>query len=210
MHIPAQFSLSDPNALSAVMEAYPFATLVTSSSEGFTANHMPLLFEPTGEGKGVLRGHIARANDIWHTGAQEALAIFHGPHAYITPSWYPDKKKHGRVVPTWNYQVIHAHGRLRFIEDPAWLKRNVGTLVERFENNRETPWLLEDAPADYIEGMCRAIVGVELTITQLTGKHKASQHKSLEEREAIRQGLQKEYSVDADSAACLSGTHYLP
>lgn len=210
MYLPAQFVLSGPDALHAVIAANPFSTLVTTGPEGLASDHLPLLFEPTEDGRGVLRGHIARANDLWRSGERDALAIFHGPQAYITPSWYPDKQQHGRVVPTWNYQVAHAHGRLRFIEDPAWLRQNVGALVERFESQRTAPWALEDAPDDYIEGMCRAIVGVELTITRLTGKHKASQHKSREEREAIRQGLQEEYGVDAEDAVCLSGTLSTP
>ncbi|GAB2801025.1 FMN-binding negative transcriptional regulator [Halomonas shantousis] len=205
MYLPAQFAVSDPVALQDVMQANPFATLITASPEGMTADHLPLLFEPTKEGGGKLRGHIARANGLWRMGEQEALAVFHGPQAYITPSWYPDKQKHGRVVPTWNYQVVHAHGRLRFIEDPAWLRQNLGALTERFESQRTAPWALEDAPEAYIENMCRAIVGIELTINRLTGKHKASQHKSYEEREAIRQGLREEYGIDANSAACLSG-----
>lgn len=205
MYLPTQFALADLDALQTVIAANPFATLVTTGPEGLGGDHLPLLFEPDADGKGVLRGHIARANDPWRAGERDGLAIFHGPQAYITPSWYPDKRKHGRVVPTWNYQVVHAHGRLRFIDDPAWLRRHVGALVERFESQRATPWALEDAPDDYIEGMCRAIVGVELAITRLTGKHKASQHKSHEEREAIRRGLQEEYGVDAARAACLSG-----
>ncbi|MHB0775647.1 FMN-binding negative transcriptional regulator [Halomonas sp. WWR20] len=205
MYLPAQFALTDSDALRTVIEANPFSSLVTTGPEGLTCDHLPLLFEPTEDGKGILRGHIARANALWRAGERDALAIFHGPQAYITPSWYPDKQKHGRVVPTWNYQVVHAHGRLCFIEDPAWLRQNVAALVERFESQRTVPWALEDAPEDYIENMCRAIVGIELTITRLTGKHKASQHKSYEEREAIRRGLLEEYGVDAEKAACLSG-----
>lgn len=205
MYLPAQFAMSDPGILQEVMMAYPLATLITVGTEGVTGDHLPLLFEPTDDGKGKLCGHIARANDLWRTGERDALAIFHGPQAYITPSWYPDKQKHGRVVPTWNYQVVHAHGRLRFIEDVGWLRQNVAALVERFENQRESPWAIQDAPDKYIERMCQAIIGVELTITRLTGKHKASQHKSQEEREAIRQGLQTDYGIDAHSAACLSG-----
>ncbi|QJQ95624.1 MULTISPECIES: FMN-binding negative transcriptional regulator [Halomonadaceae] len=205
MYLPAQFALADPDALHAAIAAFPFSTLVTIGHEGITANHLPLLLEPNDGGTGVLCGHVARASELWRMGEQDALAIFHGPQAYITPSWYPDKQKHGRVVPTWNYQVVHAHGRLRFIEDSDWLRGVVGKLTDHFESRRPTPWRLEDAPEAYIDGMCRAVVGVELTITRLTGKHKASQHKSLEERNAIREGLQEEYGVTGADAACLSG-----
>ena len=205
MYLPRHFAMADPDALRAVIDRHPFATLALASDRGVMADHLPLIFDSTGDEHGVLRGHIARANPLWRGGDSEALAIFHGPQAYITPSWYPDKREHGRVVPTWNYQVVHARGQLRFIHDPAWLLNVVSALSERFERSRAVPWSVEDAPADYIENMCRAIVGVELTVTHLTGKHKASQHKPDTEREAIYRGLQAEDGVAADAAACLSG-----
>ncbi|WP_110657304.1 FMN-binding negative transcriptional regulator [Salinicola halimionae] len=213
MYQPSQFRVDDTDALGQAIDQAPFATLITQSQEeGLTADHLPLLFEPDGDGaaSGTLRGHIARGNPlakVMANGAEtiSALAIFHGPQGYITPSWYPAKREHGKVVPTWNYQVVHAHGRLRLIDDPEWLRGIVGRLTQRFERGRPSPWSITDAPEDYIAGMCRAIIGVELTIERLEGKRKASQHKPLEEREAIFHGLQVEYGYDISEARTLSG-----
>lgn len=209
MYQPSHFRLDDAETLQLTIEQSPFATLVTHGAEsGLTADHLPLLFEPA-EGNlsgGRLRGHIARANPLASRAFDHrALAIFHGPQAYITPSWYPAKKAHGRVVPTWNYEVVHVHGRLHLIDDPAWLYGVVGALTERFERERALPWSIDDAPADFITKMCRAIVGVELTIQRIEGKRKASQNKPTEEREAIFQGLRGEYGHTVADATILSG-----
>ncbi|WP_136068110.1 FMN-binding negative transcriptional regulator [Modicisalibacter radicis] len=205
MYLPEQFAVTDPGQLHAIVHAHPFATLINAGGDGLTADHLPLLLFPDEGTHGVLRGHIARANPLSQEGGGQALAIFHGPHAYITPSWYPAKREHSRVVPTWNYQVVHAHGRLRLIDDPEWLERIVAALTRRFEQPRPRPWSLDDAPRAYVEAMCRGIVGIELVITALSGKHKASQHRPHAERVNIRAGLQDEYAHDAVSARCLSG-----
>ena len=209
MYQPNQFRLDDPDALKQAIDQAPFVTLVTQSEKGeFTADHLPLLFEAAdgGPSPGTLRGHIARANPLASGRVDgQALAIFHGPQAYITPSWYPAKREHGKVVPTWNYQVVHAHGRLRLINDADWLRQTVARLTRRFERDRPAPWSIDDAPDDYIAGMCRAIIGVELTIERLEGKRKASQHKPMEERESILLGLRDEYGYPDDAARCLSG-----
>lgn len=212
MYQPEHFAMADDDAMMAVARAYPFATLVTEGDQGLCIDHLPLMVEQTSQGKLVLRGHIARANALWRLGegervdaaAIEAVAIFHGPDAYISPGWYPDKRRHGRVVPTWNYQVVHAHGRLAFHQESGWLSAHLETLVDRFEAGREAPWSVGDAPEDYLEGMRRGIVGVELEVTRLVGKHKASQHKSLDEREGIRDGLRGD-GHSARDAAVLSG-----
>lgn len=213
MYQPSQFRLDDTDALRQAIDQAPFATLITRSQEGeLAADHLPLLFDPNGDGPspGTLRGHIARGNPLAREVANgveaiSALAIFHGPQAYITPSWYPAKREHGKVVPTWNYQVVHAHGRLRLIDEPEWLQGIVGRLTQRFERDRPSPWSIDDAPPDYIAGMCRAIIGVELTIERLEGKRKASQHKPLEERESILRGLRDETGYDDAASRCLSG-----
>ncbi|MDW5376033.1 FMN-binding negative transcriptional regulator [Halomonas sp. HP20-15] len=205
MYLPERFAMTEPEQLHGVIRAHPFATLVSVDGGGLEADHLPLLLAPEAGDHGVLRGHIARANPLWHGGERAALAIFHGPQAYITPSWYPAKREHGRVVPTWNYQVVHAHGQLRFIDDPAWLERIVAALTQRFEHSRPQPWSLDDAPRDYIEAMCRAIIGVELTVTALNGKRKASQHRPRAERTGICTGLQSDYAFDEKSARCLCG-----
>lgn len=210
MYQPRQFRIEERAALHEIIDGFPFATLITQvAGGGFSADHLPLLLEPdtSAHTLGTLRGHIARANPLTGGPATiDALAIFHGPQAYVTPSWYPAKREHGKVVPTWNYQVVHAHGRLRLIDDADWLRAVVGALTERFEGDRDDPWSIDDAPPAYIETMCRAIVGIELTIERLEGKRKASQHKSLEERAAILRGLQEEYGYTAQDAICLSGT----
>lgn len=209
MYQPSQFRLEDAKTLELAIKQSPLATLITRSAEGgLTADHLPLLFESAdGEpAAGRLCGHIARANPLTSTAFDhQALAIFHGPQAYITPSWYPAKREHGKVVPTWNYEVVHVHGRMRLIDDPAWLYAVVGSLTRRFESERSLPWSIDDAPADFIAKMCRAIVGVELTIERVEGKRKASQHKPIEERQAIFRGLQAEYGYSEDQARCLSG-----
>ncbi|WP_110630168.1 FMN-binding negative transcriptional regulator [Salinicola salarius] len=209
MYQPNQFRLDDPGALKQAIDQAPFATLVTQSEKGeLNADHLPLLFEAAdgGSSPGTLRGHIARANPLASACVdRQALAIFHGPQAYITPSWYPAKREHGKVVPTWNYQVVHAHCQLRLIDDPDWLKALVTELTNRFERDRETPWAVNDAPAGFIDRMCRAIIGIELTIERLEGKRKASQHKPMEEREAILRGLRDESGYDDADSLCLSG-----
>ncbi|WP_419307881.1 FMN-binding negative transcriptional regulator [Chromohalobacter israelensis] len=213
MYQPPQFHIDSRAECHRAIEEAPFATLVTRDASGeLCADHLPLLLTPAGDEwpSDTLRGHIARANPLAGRGASslegiEALAIFHGPQAYITPSWYPAKREHGKVVPTWNYQVVHAHGRLRLIDDPRWLREMVTALTERFEGERQRPWRVEDAPDDYIAAMCRAIVGIEITVDRLEGKRKASQHKSLDERRAIHQGLQDEYGYGEQEAACLGG-----
>ncbi|MCE3026573.1 FMN-binding negative transcriptional regulator [Salinicola sp. DM10] len=207
MHRPLPFRLDDSTALDAMARA-PFATLITQDADGWLADHLPLLriAEREGAPLGVLRGHVARANPLAAGAAHRpALAIFHGPQAYITPSWYPAKREHGRVVPTWNYQVVHAHGTLRLIDDASWLRDTVAALTDHFEKDRAHPWSIEDAPAGFIDGLRRGIVGVELVIERLDGQRKASQHKSDAERVAIQRGLIDERGFDEATARCLSG-----
>ncbi|MCK0713989.1 FMN-binding negative transcriptional regulator [Chromohalobacter sarecensis] len=218
MYQPSQFRLDDRAECRRAIASAPFATLVTRDSSGaLSADHLPLLLTPAADAQSpdILRGHIARANPLvsclesfvreGRGETFEALAIFHGPQAYVTPSWYPAKREHGKVVPTWNYQIVHVHGRLRLIDAPHWLVETVTALTERFEGKRERPWRVSDAPDDYIAAMCRAIVGVEIVVERLEGKRKASQHKPLEERQAIYRGLRDEYGYSERDAAWLSG-----
>ncbi|WP_069384086.1 FMN-binding negative transcriptional regulator [Halomonas caseinilytica] len=213
MYQPPQFRIDSRAECHRAIEVAPFATLVTRDASGeLSADHLPLLLTLAGDEwpADTLCGHIARANPLVKRLASfqegiEALAIFHGPQVYITPSWYPAKREHGKVVPTWNYQVVHAHGRLRLIDDPHWLREMVTALTERFEGERQRPWRIDDAPDDYIAAMCRAIVGIEISVERLTGKRKASQHKPLEERRAIQRGLRDEYGVNERDAASLGG-----
>ncbi len=199
MYLPEQFKETRTDVLHALMRARPLATLVTSSESGLVANHVPLqtLAEPAP--LGALRGHIARANPLWREYAQgsEALAIFQGPDAYISPSLYASKQQTAEVVPTWDYAVVHAHGTLRFINDIEWLDGFVAGLTATHEASRFEPWKIGDAPREYIEKMLRMIVGFEFSIVRLTGKWKVSQNRPAADQLGVVQGLQS--SGDADS-----------
>ena len=161
MHRPEIFREDRVDVMHALMRAYPFATLVRVGADGPEANHLPLLLDAAaddagvGRRNGVLRGHIARANPMWRETDRrvDVLAIFHGPHHYVTPSWYPSKAAHGKVVPTWNYAVVHAYGRLAFYDDAKRLRDHVAALTASQEASRDEPWALADAPEDFIAGM---------------------------------------------------------
>ena len=207
MYLPHQFQETRNAALHELIVHHPFATLVTQGAEALDADHLPFVLDADSGEHGRLRGHVARANPLWKTVEDNAnvLVVFQGPQAYITPSWYPAKREHGRVVPTWNYGVVHAYGRIRFIQDADWLCRLVGDLTNIHEAEREAPWHVQDAPADYIAKMLRAIVGVEIEITRLVGKWKASQHKPDDERLEIEQGLHEESGLSCRDSGYLAG-----
>jgi transcriptional regulator len=166
-------------------------TLVTSREGRIDADHVPVLLDANAGSFGTLRGHVARANDLWRTvrPGSEALAIFQAQDHYVSPSWYPAKLEHGKVVPTWNYIVVHARGPIRFVEDREWLRDLVTRLTDIHENEREDPWRVTDAPADYVDAMLRAIVGFQIEVTGLTGKWKMSQNRSPADRAGIAAGL---------------------
>jgi transcriptional regulator len=178
MYLPKHFAQTDIAALHALMDAHPLATLVTHGPEGIDANHIPLHLDAGAGPNGTLRGHVARANPLARAAAVdvEILAIFQGPQSYISPSGYATKAEHGKVVPTWNYTAVHAWGRLRLIDDPQWLLAQVRTLTTTHEAALPHPWQVSDAPADYIEKMLGAIVGIEIVIDRLVGKWKVSQN----------------------------------
>ena len=178
MYLPKHFAQTDIAALHALMDAHPLATLVTHGPEGIDANHIPLHLDAGASANGTLRGHVARANPLARAAAVdvEILAIFQGPQSYISPSGYATKAEHGKVVPTWNYTAVHAWGRLRLIDDPQWLLAQVRTLTTTHEAALPHPWQVSDAPADYIEKMLGAIVGIEIVIDRLVGKWKVSQN----------------------------------
>lgn len=191
MYCPAHFAESRPEVLHALLRQHPLATLITVGDQGLNADQIPLIFETAEDGRPVLRGHVARANPMWKTLHSDtaALAIFHGPEAYITPNWYPTKHEHGKAVPTWNYAVVHARGPLHVVHDADWLRRQVESLTHQQESTFAAPWAVSDAPADYIEKMLAAIVGIELTVTSLEGKWKASQNQPEGNREGVIAGL---------------------
>ena len=204
MYQPAHFNESDAHTLHALMKAHPLATLVRGGAE-FAADILPLEVDRVGDGWRVT-GHVARANPLWREAdGQPVLLLFQGPQAYVSPNWYPSKAQHGKAVPTWNYTTVQAHGRLRAIEDPAWLLAFVTRLTERHEGSRAMPWHVTDAPADYIDSMLRAIVGIEIEVTRLEGKYKLSQNRSAEDRTGVVLGLESDTSLgiqpESDSLA---------
>jgi transcriptional regulator len=212
MYLPRHFTLSDMVQIAAFVDAAQSANLVTFDGTKPVSTLLPVIWdrpasltaEPgdvdghpdSGDetGYGRLLGHIAIANDQWKTalpGAQ-ALAIVHGPQAYISPGWYESKMRHGRVVPTWNYEAVHLTGSVAFHHDPEWLRAFVTRLTSSHESGRERPWAVTDAPPEYIDGQLRAIVGVELTVTSVEAKQKLSQNRSELDREGVVAGLRDE------------------
>jgi transcriptional regulator len=173
------------------MRRFPLATLVAMTPRGLDANHLPLVLDDTRGDLGVLRGHVARSNPAWREilAGSEVLAIFHGDNRYVSPSWYPTKREHGKVVPTWNYAVVHARGQIAWHDDPAWLRELVETLTNLHEQASATPWRVADAPAEFIDRNLRSIVGFEIRITALDGKWKVSQNRTPEERAAVVEEL---------------------
>ena len=204
MYLPKHFEAPDAQAIAMLLAAYPLATVAWQAAGGLTAEHLPLLWERgAGDGEhGTLRGHVARANPVWREAAgAEVLAVFQGPQAYVTPSWYPSKAATAKVVPTWNYAVVHARGALRITEDAAWLRALVGRLTDTHEAARAQRWQVDDAPADYIEQLLRAIVGIEIELTSLQGKWKVSQNRSAADRAGVAAGLE---SLGSDAARNLA------
>jgi transcriptional regulator len=191
VYVPEYFRETRIEVLQAFVERHPLATLVALTPNGLTAHHIPLRAQLLPAGGGVLRGHIARANSLWRDLAADApvLAIFTGADSYISPSWYPSKREHGKVVPTWNYATVHVHGSIRFIDDATWLRAFVEALTNAQEERRPRRWHVSDAPADYIEGMLRAIVGFEIKVERIVGKFKGSQNRSAADRAAVAQAL---------------------
>ena len=194
LYCPPAFRIEERDDLFAHMEGRPFALLITNGADGPLVSHVPMLLERDRGAHGVLAGHLAKANGHWQAGDISApgLAVFPGPDAYITPSWYPSKQEHGRVVPTWNYTVVHARGPVRFIEDDAWLLGLVTRLTDRHEAGRAAPWAVSDAPDRFIEMQVKGIVGFELEIATLEGKAKLSQNREMVDREGVVAGLEGE------------------
>jgi transcriptional regulator len=205
MYLPKHFEETRVPVLHELIRAHPLGALVVVTSSGLDANHIPLEVDPDPAPFGTLRGHIARANPLWRDVARdgEAMAIFQGPGTYVSPAWYPTKTETGKVVPTWNYAVVHAHGTLRFIDDRAWLRAFVERLTNRHEAPRRDPWSITDAPADYIETQLGAIIGLEIPIARLVGKWKVSQNRPAQDQAGVVEGLSREGGPSAAEMARL-------
>lgn len=194
MYIPSHFAEARVEVLQKALRAVGLFTLVTRDDTGLDASHIPMLLEAKEGPHGKLVGHLARPNGQWKDvpDGAPALAIALGPDAYVTPSWYPSKLESGSVVPTWNYVAIHVHGTVRFFHDRDRLLDVVTRLTERHEGARPHPWHVSDAPPDYIDVMLKGIVGVELSITGIDEKWKASQNRSAPDQTGVTEGLRKD------------------
>lgn len=191
MYVPAHFEESRTEALHDLIAQNPFGTLVTNGKNGLDANHIPFLLLPE-EGKlGTLHAHVARANPVWQDVAngEEVLVIFRAGDAYISPTWYPSKHEHHKDVPTWNYRVAHAHGRITIRDDERFVRGVVGRLTRTHEASQPKPWKMSDAPADYIDELLTMIVGIEIEITRLEGKLKLGQNRELRDARGAGEAL---------------------
>ncbi|MBQ4854096.1 FMN-binding negative transcriptional regulator [Rhodanobacter sp. B2A1Ga4] len=200
MYTPRHFEETRIDALHGLMHDYPFATVVANAAGGLVANHLP--FELV---DGALHGHVARGNELARMDGAGVLLIFQGPDGYISPNWYPSKHETGREVPTWNYAVVHVHGRLRVVDDAAWLRRLLETLTDHHEAGQPQPWKITDAPDDHIEKSLRAIVGLEVAIERVEGKFKLSQNHPARNRAGVIAGLrERDGDGDAELATLMS------
>ena len=203
MYRPPAFREDRPEFLHAAIRAHPLATLVTHGASGLSANLVPFTLATRPGAPDMLRAHLARGNPQLAELRQgaEALVIFQGPQAYVSPSWYPSKQEHGKVVPTWNYIVVQAWGRPRVIDDAEWLLAQIGDLTTEQEAARPAPWAVEDAPADFVAGQLKGIAGVEIPVDRIAGKWKASQNQSAANRAGVVTGLTEENPASPMAAA---------
>ncbi|MGE0313250.1 MAG: FMN-binding negative transcriptional regulator [Lautropia sp.] len=203
MYLPAHFVQPDPARLRELIAQAPLGTWIERDGDETLVNHVPFLWAPGGPGgHGVLVGHVARANPVWRAlSGRPGIVVFQGPQAYVSPSWYPSKAQHHKVVPTWNYAVVHARGVARAIEDPVRVRDIVERLTQAHEAGRDAPWKLGDAPPDFVDAMVAAVVGIEIPIDALVGKWKASQNRSAGDRAGVEQGLRASARRDAEGGA---------
>jgi transcriptional regulator len=210
VYIPPHFNEERIDVLHQLIRDHGLATLVTYGSSGLIASHVPLVLATSDPADpaapyGTLRGHLSRANQQWRDYSPDvpALAIFAGPQHYITPSWYPAKTEHGKVVPTWNYIVVHAYGRLETYEDRESLLANVEALTTHHEASRPAPWKVSDAPASYIDAQLKGIIGISLRIDRLEGKWKISQNRSAADQASVAAAL---HEAGTDTSLAMAET----
>ncbi|HEX8095457.1 FMN-binding negative transcriptional regulator [Jatrophihabitans sp.] len=206
MYVPAHFAMS-PAEVSDLLSAIIAVDLISTTPDGLTATFLPMLYDRQA---GTLQGHVARNNPHWRDATGTSLVIAHGPDAYVSPSWYPAKAEHGRVVPTWNYVTAHVYGQLVVHDDVEWLRSLVGRLTARHEEPRTEPWAMSDGPADYMEGQLRAIVGLELVIERIEAKSKLSQNRSVADQEGVRAALAAGTPPEQALAERMTGVYRYP
>lgn len=205
MYVSKHHAQPGPGEAQALIEAHPLGAWVVPGGEGLVANHVPFLLDRSRGPFGTLMGHVSRANPVWKLlpASGHSVVMFQGPQSYITPGWYPGKQAHGKVVPTWNYAVAHAHGVARAIDDEHWLRGMLTRLTAAHESSKQLPWKMTDAPADFIDKLLRAVVGIEIPIARLVGKLKASQDEALQDRWGTVSGLAAEGTENAAAMALL-------
>lgn len=205
MYVPKHFEVTDVEVMHGLIRDYPLSAVVTLAGGHLNANHIPMHLSGSPQPYGTLRGHIARANPLLDgiNAPIETLVIFSGANSYISPSWYATKKETGKVVPTWNYAVVHAYGKLNFIDDPKWLRTQLELLTDQREEQLPEPWVVSDAPFDFTEKLLESIVGIEMRITKLIGKWKVSQNQPIQNREGVINGLNGNNGLGASQMAKL-------
>lgn len=198
MYVPTSFDEQRPEVLQDLIRRYPLALLVANTSSGLDANHIPLMLQTDIQGKVTLQGHLARANSFWKQVASqsEVLTIFQGPNQYISPNWYASKQEHGQVVPTWNYVVVHVHGKIVWHDNRDWLARMLDELTNLHESTQANPWRMSDAPRDYLDKMMQAVVGLEIVVERMIGKWKVSQNREPIDRASVIDHLEKSRKPD--------------
>ena len=192
MYLPQDFAESKSEELFRIVREHPFGMLVTQTSTGLEANHLPFLLEEQRGPFGTLLAHVARANPIWQElgDGAEVMVVFRGPHGYISPNWYPSKQETHRHVPTWNYEVVHAHGRVHIRDDERFVRGVVARLTRAHEAREPRPWKMSDAEPDYLAEQLRQIVGIEVELTRLQGKRKLSQNRDVRDFEGVVRALE--------------------
>lgn len=208
MYTPTHFNEDSIDVLHELIRHHPLGTLITMTADGLNANHVPFMVDPQLAPFGLLRAHVARSNSVWQTfnADVDALVVFQGPDAYISPSWYPSKKEHGKVVPTWNYAVVHVAGPLLIRDNADWMRAFLNDVTDHFEAARNTTsmrWKMHDAPEDYLQTMMGAVVGIEIPIASIQGKWKVSQNRPRADREGVAKGLVAEPGVAEHAMAKL-------
>ena len=203
MYQPNHFVLHDNSEIVEIMRRFPLATLVLALPDGLSINHFPMLVTLSDGAPTALRCHVARANPVWRNieSADDLKVVFSGVQSYVSPNWYPSKQREGKVVPTWNYEAVHVSGDATIRDDPTWLHQFLSDLTDTHEAHQAKPWAVTDAPEPYMEMMMRAVVGIEIGITDIQAKSKLGQNKEPADQLGLRAGL-----LSADSMDQLSPT----
>jgi transcriptional regulator len=205
MYQPPHFREEDLGTQHALIRAYPLGLLITAGNGGLIANPVPFHLKTDLSPKGTLQAHIAKANGQWREiqAGAPVLVVFQGVDSYVTPSWYATKQETGKVVPTWNYAIVQVRGDARIIDDPSWLREQIGALTGENENSRPQPWGVDDAPSEFISAQLKGIIGIEIDITAIDGKWKVSQNRPVGDRQGVARGLDEIRHADAAEMADL-------